>query len=182
MCHRNHTILNITTLPSIFRGVKTMMIRGVRKKEAIYHTTNSSGHLYDEVPAAFTKYKDGWIGYLCSMDVDQEEQPAVKLICEFAESQSKREVSVLEDSQKQELEGDEIEFADSQEYGEVSVLEGSRKQELGGDESESRSSKRRKTKKANGQGIAAEKKFLFPCRFFKQGACKKGADCTFRHD
>jgi hypothetical protein len=42
--------------------------------------------------------------------------------------------------------------------------------------------KRQKWSAGNAKGGNAEKKFLYPCRFWKEGRCKKGAECTFRHD
>lgn len=144
--------------------MKAVMIRGVAQDEGIYHTTSESEHEslsflvqpspppipHDKAPAAFTKYKNGWIGYFGSGNSDEEEQQAVKLICDFAHSQYNREVSALEGGRKREAD-------------------------------ENRSNKRKKTK-SDDRDHSQKKKFLFPCRFFKEGTCKKGAECTFRHD
>lgn len=87
--------------------MKAVMIRGVAQDENIYHTTSESEHeslaflvqpsppptLHYKVSATFTKYKNGWIGYFGSVNPDEEEQQAVKLICDFADSRFNRKVS-----------------------------------------------------------------------------------------
>ncbi|KAF2400445.1 hypothetical protein EJ06DRAFT_430995 [Trichodelitschia bisporula] len=39
-----------------------------------------------------------------------------------------------------------------------------------------------KRAKWNGNRNPDKPKFIFPCRFWKDGRCKKGADCTYRHE
>lgn len=127
------------------------------------------------------KYKDGYIEYLCALEDDIGEQKVLKLIFGFAESEHFRKVAALKASSKQELEGDEeIRFDESQFQGEGSVLKDPVAHE--GDDAERPSNKRLKRKKNDDRELPAEKKFLYPCRFFRKGACKKGVDCTFRHD
>ncbi|TID27697.1 hypothetical protein E6O75_ATG00464 [Venturia nashicola] len=184
--NRNHALLDTTTLRKEV-SMKAVMIRGVAQGEDIYHTAIPSEHeslaflaqpvpppiSHDEVPAAFTKYKEGWIGYLGSVNAKEEEQMAVNLICEFAVAQSRH----VGGGGKLDVEVDaEIEFGDTRHQG-GGVVEGSHEQEA--DDSENRSDKRQNSK--NGK-LPEEKKFLLSCRFFEEGQCKKGDACTFRHD